>query len=143
MSDTLMFVITFSGFCGLIGIIFALIGIVMLKNEKKLKRDCTSTTFGKVVDLARHVTSNSDGFYSSVWHPVFEYSVGELKYVKESMHGSSKSKYAIGQEVEVYYNPEKPDEYYIEGEQGVFSTVFTIVGIGVMIIAVFSAVIIL
>ena len=109
-----MFVIIFSGIWGLIGIIFSIIGIVMLKNS-----------------------------YS--WRPVFEYNIGELKFIKESSYGSSQSKYAIGQNVEIYYNPEDYNEYYVVGDTlpKTLGTIFTIVGIIAIIISIVSTILLL
>ena len=143
--NTLVFVIMFSGIWALIGVIFFVIGIALLNNRKKKEINCTSKTYGKVTDLVRHENYNEDGGYSTSWHPVIEYNVGELKFIKESVYGSSQSKYAIGQDVEIYYNPEEYNEYYIVGDTlpKTCATIFTIVGIGAIIIAVFSAILIL
>ena len=143
MSDTLMFVIIFSGVWALIGFIFLIIGIVMLNNRNKKEKNCTSMTYGKVTDIVRHQNYDSDGVYTSTWHPVFEYNVGELKFIKESPYGSSQSKYAIGQNLEVYYNPENYNEYYIAGDTvtKTIATIFTIIGIVAISIAIISAII--
>lgn len=145
MSDKLMFIIIFSGIWAVIGFIFFIIGIVMLNNRKKKEINCTSKTYGKVTDIVRRQRYDSDGGYSSSWHPVFEYNIGELKFIKESPYGSSQSKYAIGQDIEVYYNPENYNEYYISGDtlSKTLATIFTIVGIGAIIVAIVSALLIL
>jgi len=140
-----MFVIIFSGIGSFIGIIFFIIGIAMLKNNKRKEINCTSKTYGKVIDIVRHRSYSSDGGYRYSWHAVFEYNIGELKYIKESVYGRSQAKYAIGQDVEVYYNPEDYNEFYIGGETipRTLGTTFTIVGIVAIIIGTFSAILIL
>ena len=145
MNNTLMFVIIFSGIWGLIGIIFSIIGIVMLKNRKNKEIKCTSKVYGKVKDIVRHQSYDSDGGYSYSWHPVFEYNIGELKFIKESSYGSSQSKYAIGQNVEIFYNPEDYNEYYVAGDTlpKTLGTIFTVVGIIAIIISIFSAILLL
>ena len=145
MSDTLMFVMMYSGIWALVGVAFFIIGMVMLNNRKKKEINCTSKTYGKVTDIVRHQSYDIDGGYNSSWHPVFEYNIGELKFIKESPYGKSQSKYAIGQDVEVYYNPEDYNEYYIAGDAlpKTLATIFTIVGIAAIIIAIFSAILIL
>ena len=145
MDETLMFIIIFSGIWGLIGIIFSLVGILVLRNRKKKEEKCTAKTWGKVKDIVRQTRYDSDRGYSSSWHPVFEYNVGELKFVKESLFGSSQSKFAIGQNVEIYYNPENYNEFYIKEEtiQKTLGKIFTIVGIVAILIAVITASIIL
>ena len=145
MHNILMFVIIFSGIWALIGFIFLIIGIAIHNNRKKKEINCTSMTYGKVTDIVRHQSYDSDGGYSSSWHPVFEYNIGKLKFIKESIYGSFQSKYAIGQDIEVYYNPEDYNEYYIAGDTllKTLATIFTIVGIGAISIAIISAIIIL
>ena len=117
----------------------------MLNNRKEKKTDCTSMTYGKVTDIVRHQRYDSDGGYISSWYPVFEYNIGELKFIKESLYVSFQSKFAIGQDIEVYYNPEDYNEYYIAGDTllKTLATIFTIVGIGAISIAIISAIIIL
>ena len=145
MNDTLIFIIIFSGAWGLIGFIFLIIGIAMLNNRKKIEKNCTSMTHGKVTDIVRHQSYDRNGSYSSSWHPVFEYSIGELKFIKESTYGRTQSKYAIGQDLEVYYNPENYNEYYIAGDTlpKTLATIFTILGIGAILISIISAIILL
>ena len=144
MSNTL-FAIIFSGIWALFGVVFFIIGIVVINNRKKKEINCISKTYGKVTDIVRHKNSTSHGGYSSSWHPVFEYNIGELKFIKESPYGASQSKYAIGQEIEICYNPENYNEYYIAGDTlpKTLATIFTIVGIVAIIMAIFSAVLML
>ena len=85
MNDTILFEVFFSGIWTLIGVVFLIIGIVMLKNAKKKRINCTSQTYGKVTDIVRRVSQDSDGSSSVSWHPVFEYHIGELKYVQDSI----------------------------------------------------------
>lgn len=140
----IMFIIMFSGIWVIVGSIFFIIGIVMLQNKKKKQINCTSKTYGKIKDIVRHESYNSnDGGYTYTWHPIFEYNIGELKFIKESSYGSSKSKYAIGQEIEVYYNPKDYNDYYIAGENTskILGIIFFIVGVIAINIALFSTII--
>lgn len=113
MSRIDMFVIGFSGLWAFIGIIFLVVGIVMISNWKKKEVNCTAVTSGKVIDIAKHESNDMDNGYTVSWYPVFEYNIGEQKFRKESAYGESRSKYTIGQNVEIYYNPENYNEYYV------------------------------
>lgn len=145
MSDMLIFVILFSGIWFFIGLIFLVIGIVMLNNRKKKEINCTSKTYGKVTDIVRRQRYDSDNRHSSSLYPVFEYNIGDLKFIKESSYGSFQSNYAIGQDIEVYYNPEDYNEYYVPGDSlpKTMATIFTIIGIVAIIIAIVLTIIIL
>lgn len=109
-----------------VGVIFLIVGIVALNNGKEKEINCTSKTYGKVINIVEY--SNSD---SLVYYPVFEYNIGELKFIKEFPWGSYPSKYVIGQYVEVYYSPENYNEYYIAGDTSskIFGISFIIFGI--------------
>lgn len=139
MNDTLMLVVTFPLSFALFGITFFIIGIVIHNNNKKKEINCTSMTYGKVIDIVRHRNSDDS---SSTWHTVFEYNIGELKFRKESPYGSSQQKYAIGQDLEIYYNPENYNEYYIAGDTlpRTIAIIFAIVGIGATTIAIICAI---
>lgn len=145
MSDTLMFVIIFSGIWGLVGTVFLIMGIVMLNKRKKKELNCSSKTYGKVTDIVRRESYSREHGYSSTWYPVFEYNIGELKFIKEYPYGTSQSKYAIGQSIEICYNPENYNEYYVAGDKlpKTLTIVFTIVGIIAIVIAILSAILIL
>lgn len=145
MDEKILFVIIFSGVWSLLGTIFLIIGIVILKNRKLKEMNCTSKTYGKVTDIVRHRNYDNNGGYSSSWHPVFEYKIGELKYIKESIYGSSSSKFAVGQDVEIYYNPEDYNDYYVATEtlSKTLGKIFTGVGIGAIIVAILVAILVI
>lgn len=144
MNEAMLFVVIFSGVWGLVGLIFLIIGLVMKKVRKRKEINCTCKVFGKVKDIARRQTYSNNG-YSSTMHPVFEYNIGGLTYIKESQVGSSQSKYAIGQDVEIFYNPDNPHEYYVVGEKltKILGNIFSVVGGICIFIAVISAIIVL
>ena len=143
MKDILNFAIV-AGIFGLIGIIFFLIGIIMIINRKKKDKNCTSTTYGKVIDIVKVRYKSVGNGYSYMWHPVFEYNVGSQKLIKKSAYGGTKCKYAIGQDVQIYFNPQNYNEYYVAGDniQKTLGIIFTCVGIVFIIIAIFLALLI-
>lgn len=138
MNDSLTFIIMFTSTWAIVGITLFIVGIGILHNRKRKILKCTSITKGKVEDLVRQQNYDSDGGYSSTWHPVFIYEIGELKYIKESNYGTTQSKYAIGQEVEIHYNPEDPNEYYVTGDNmsKIVATILASVGMFAIIVSV-------
>lgn len=145
MKNPLTFVLIFSGTWLLVGTVFFVIGIALLRNRRKKELNCTSRTYGRVVDMVMRQSHDSDGGYHSSLHPVFEYTVGALTYVKESSYGSSNPKFAIGQTVEVCYDPRNCHDYYIAGETlpKTLAKIFIAVGAAAMAVAVISAALIL
>lgn len=118
MNDTVIGVVIFSGVLGLIGIIFCIIGIEILINRKSKKMNCTSKVYGKVIKIIRkqHYSIRTRTYIDN-WYPVFEYSIGELKFIQTSTYGTLLPSYEkIGQEVELYFNPQNFNEYYVKEE---------------------------
>ena len=139
-----IFIAFFSGISGLLGLIFFVSGVIVLKNRKKKEKNCTSKTHGKVIDILKH-ESKGVNYYTYSWHPVFEYTIGNLKYVKESLYGFSESKFAIGQDVEILFNPENYNEFYVATETlpKTLGRIFTIIGILLIVIAILIPIILL
>lgn len=133
----LVFVILILCF-SVLGIIFFVLGLALLNGKKKQQKECTWKTYGKVIDIKRHEyhTPGEHHRYSYAWHPVIEYSIGDLKYIKEHYNGNGTPQYAIGQDIEIYYNSQNPHEYYIANDNTgkTIGTIFTIVGSGFLII---------
>ena len=140
MSEWLGFKVLFSGIFGLVGAIFLAIGIFILRGQRRKLQRCTSRTWGKVTDLIEHRDRDGKRF----WHPVFEYTVGDRKYIKESGYGSSPSRFAIGQNVVVYFNPNDFEDYFAEGETApdLLGKIFTAVGAVLLVIGIAAALLI-
>lgn len=143
MDNSLLFIIIFCGIFLLLGFVFLLIGILTIHSRKMKEKKCTLKTFGKITDLVRHDSYSNDHNTTSSWHPVFEYNIGNLKFVKESLYGSFQSKFAIGQTVEIHYNPEDYNDYYVSEEllPKKMGNLFTIIGIIMLSIVVIAFII--
>ncbi len=112
----------------IIGLIFACIGALLAFLGIKKQQNCTEVTTGKIVDISREIRDDTD--YDSspsivigsrytgreiALYPIYEYTVGENKVTaksNESVNGAF-----IGQTVEIHYNPDKPNEFYV-GKNG-------------------------
>ena len=102
----------------LIGAIFLVIGIVLILISLRKRKVCTEVTTAKVIDtqtsVNREKNYNSDGGYeintSVSITPIYEYYVNGNKYIGKA--NSNKSVVTIGQEVQIHYNPNKPQEFY-------------------------------
>lgn len=145
MSDSVFAGIVFSSIWALLGIIFLLVGFFVNKSRKKKEQNCTSSTYGKVVDLVRRHNYDKDGVDSSTWHPVFEYKIGEQTYRKEYTYGTGQPKYAIGEDVEICFNPENYNEYCVAGDTlpKTLAIIFTCVGVGAIVIAAVALIVVL
>ena len=140
MKNKIMFPIVFSGIWILIGLIFFILGLVMKKNIKKKIESCTSKTYGKVIDIAKRPNNDNSGYN---YFPVLEYTVGDMKFIKEYTIGGSSPVFGIGQNLEIYFNPDDYNEYYIGGDKTptTFAIISIFAGIKSIFIGVASAVI--
>ncbi len=136
MPDEIMVPIIVSGVFALVGAGFLIVGMALLKHQKKKEARCTSTVEGKVVDLVRH--RSNDG--ASTWNPVFEFTVGETKVRKKSMYGGTKSRYVVGQKMKIFYNPNNYNDFYAKEDAlpKTLATIFAVVGAVVLVISAIS-----
>lgn len=126
-----MLEIMFIPIWGIVGIWSFIIGIRSLKYKKEKQRSCTSKTYAKVKELK--VYERRRHHY---WHPIFEYTVGELKVTNEYIYGSQPPKYKIGEQVEIYYNPKNHDEYYVVGNNSHSVVIIAYIALGIMAIVI-------
>lgn len=136
------------------GVIFAVIGVILMMVTHGKKVRCTSVTTAKVVDIIRDVrrnyssrgagrgvnitvgnmnmaVGNNAPYNTTSFYPLFEYNVDGVKYVRKSSSGASSPKYGIGEEVEIHYNASNPNEFY-DGKGNasmITGMIFTIFGV--------------
>lgn len=102
------------------GGVFIAIGIFCILRTINRKKRCINKTTGNVIDISKERSTDSEGFTIVHCYPIIEYYVDEKKVVKKAIESSSK--YYIGQEVEVFYNPDDYSDSYIEGNRNYFLT---------------------
>lgn len=85
-------------------------GFLFLKNNTKLKKECTYETTAIVTDI---VSSSSD---SNTYAPVYSYTYEGQDYTAQSRVYSSNLKMHEGDEVKFYVNPDDPQTYYCPQE---------------------------
>ena len=101
----------------LVGIIFVAAGILVMKQGDNLKKRCTEETIGTVVEVVCETSySETENQYSYTYYPVIEYQVGDRTISQISRAGQNPPKYQVGQQVEIYYNPNDVEEYIIKGD---------------------------
>ena len=131
----------------LVGVIFLCIGIGLAFREKKKRSVCTQPVIATVVDIRNQAIGASS--YAGTgetnmtsWFPVYEYTANGTSRRKQAFMGTARSEVSIGQKVELYVNPERPDEFYCPTEKTAsVRKVFTGVGIACISAAVIIAII--
>ena len=126
----------------LIGLIFLILSLIFKNKDKKMVKQCTLTTKGKVI---KYTLWNNNG----VHFPIVEYIVNDTKYNQRLKYGwivnksssfnkiktevendvkegnlvinsnahistnALKEHFPVGTELDVFYNPQNPDKSYV------------------------------
>ena len=117
----------------LIAILFLSIGLVVRSRQKRLRNNCTMCTYGTITNVFEGRVSDDGG---RLWFPEFEFTVGDETLTKTTNTGSNPPRYKVGQVVQVFYNPNNYDEYYLDEDpvREILSTVFIAFGIMWMVV---------
>jgi hypothetical protein len=130
MNEDVMFPRIFGSIFAGIGSIFAVIGIIFGLNTHSFVATAISAQ-GTIIDLVLRSSTDSEGYSSSVYHPVVKFTdrSGEPT-VFEANAGSNPPAFSKGQQVEVLYNPQKPNSAMINSrfELWFFPIIFTSLG---------------
>ena len=109
----------------LIGVIFLCIGIGLISREKRKKATCTQLIVATVVDM-QHKAIGASGYADAdeammmSWFPVYEYSVHGTVLRKRASVGTVRPEVSVGQKVNLYVNPNHPDEFYSPADKSAF-----------------------
>jgi Protein of unknown function (DUF3592) len=120
-------------FCG-IGALFLLI-IWIMKRRRDALIAKGHNTMGTIVDIIRN--RSSKGHYT--YQPVIKYTpFMQPSITKKYAFSGTANQYKIGDEVEVFYDPDKPEKFLIKGDKvvkilfwvfGVMGGIFLVLGI--------------
>jgi len=75
-----------------------------------------------------------------VYYPVLRYYAAGQWYEQRGDIGRGRQPYDIGERVEILYDPQKPESFYIVGDRAslVMSVICLLLGAGVMILSFFA-----
>ncbi len=122
----------------LIGILFAGVGLFLLRsNSQKMKR-CTVEVPGKVVNIVEE-REYEEGSYHYTYFPVISYQAeGQTIESQYTTGFGNKNKFVVGQSITILYNPNQVSEYVIQGEKSnsIMGIAFLVGGILVFAIGV-------
>lgn len=117
--------------------IFLLFGVYGIIKTIIDKKKCTEYVEATVVDI--DVSSDSEGRTS--YHPVFGYRFEGVDYRRRSSFSSSFCRFHVGDQVDLYIAPDKPEEFRCPKEtvhRVIFYLLFSFVGAGLMLIFMFK-----
>ena len=121
----------------LAGLAFIGLGCCIVWSHYRKKRLCTAQVIGFVSDII-HSVKKSKGRKRNQYKPVYTYSVFGVKHVRKlNVTYSSPSKFPLGMQVVIFYNPSDPKQFYV-AEHGLplfVPLAFIVVGVGVCMLA--------
>lgn len=121
----------------LMGVIFLSVGIFLNSLNSRSKKICTEKTQAvviKILDKKSTVTTGTKHkrrhTSTTVYCPVFEFTVNGKKYNASPDSYSSPCSYYEGQSYEIFYDPNNPDKIYLPNDSTVqiFTIVFSVIG---------------
>lgn len=95
-----------------IGALCILVAIFTGRGSDKKAARCTVSTPGVVKDI-RESYDSDDG--RTTYYPIFEYKIGSQTFTQSSSIGSSKRQFNPNDSVTIMYNPDKPNEFMVQG----------------------------
>lgn len=125
-----------------IGIVFLGIAVGLIYTGKRNRTRCTQLVSATVVDMERMNSTSTDGSSMVSWFPVYEYWYRGTQITKRSKVGSADQNFYVGQKVELYVNPQNPNEFYCPLEKRkVLEAIFLGVGCVLLVISVFVTIV--
>lgn len=122
----------------LFGLIFVGAGVFLFIKGNDLAKRCTASVEGTVIEIIAEDSTDDDGFTTYTYYPVIQYIVDGKTVSKKSSSGSNPSKYNVNDKVDILYDPNKVEDYIIEGDTttNILGIVFIVAGLAVAIIGV-------
>lgn len=124
----------------LVGLILAFLGLRIYNQQRALKRTCTASVVGEVVRVHRRerteTETDDDGREQEktivAYYPEFQYTVGDRTISQVATTGTGKPRFKEGHPVTIFYDPAKPDSYYVaedkaESQLGIYLVIFGLV----------------
>lgn len=119
----------------MLGTTFYLVYFAIDRLGNRKKEQCTYLTTGVIV--SKEIDRNSD-YYGE--YPIYQYSYGGQEYTVRSNVSDSRKKTRIGQEVNIFLDPENPENSYIESYDQTLSLIgkiFKWIGMVLIFIGIF------
>lgn len=122
---------------------FLIPAVIILIVRSRKHATCTMRTVGTFIGWERRYDSDN-----ITYHPIYEYEANGAMQQKASNYSSTSfnKKHVVGNQVELFYNPAKPQSFYVAEEEsgvniimGVFFTIAAILLAVLCVVAFFYA----
>ena len=105
----------------LAGIVIVLIGILCIRKESKKSKRCSASASAVIVEVQveKDEADSENTHKKYTYTPIYEFTVNG-KTVRENggIYSHNKNDFSVGDTAAVKYNPDKPDEFLVNGKSG-------------------------
>ena len=124
----------------LVGIVLVLIGFLVIRKGSQKKNRCTASASAVIVEVqVEKDTSDSENNTGKKYNytPIYEFTVnGNTIRKSGGIYSHNKKEYHVGDTSTVMYNPDKPEEFLVNGKSGGKSFGIALLLFGFVIIAI-------
>ena len=123
----------------LAGIVLVLIGILSIRKGSQKKKRCTASASAVIVEIEKDEdAAGREGTRKKyTYTPIYEF-VANGNTVRKSgdIYSHNKKEFSVGDTATVYYNPDKPEEFLVNGKSGGKGFGIALMLFGLVIIAI-------
>ena len=123
----------------LVGIVIVLLGFLSIRKGSQKKNRCTASASAVIVEVqAEKDEAGSENTHKKfTYTPIYEFVVnGNTIRKNGGVYSHNKKQFKVGDTATVKYNPNKPDEFLINGKSSGKSFGIALVMFGLIIIAI-------
>ena len=123
----------------LVGIVIVLLGFLSIKRGSQKKNRCTAAASAVIVEVqAEKDEAGSENTHKKyAYTPIYEFVAGGNTIRKNGgIYSHNKRDFNVGDTVAVKYNPDKPEEFLVNGKSGGKSFGIALLLFGLVIIAI-------
>ena len=123
----------------LVGIVIVLLGFLSIRKGSQKKNRCTASASAVIVEVqAEKDEAGSENTHKKfTYTPIYEFVAGENTIRKNGgIYSHNKRDFNVGDTATVKYNPDKPEEFLVNGKSGGKSFGIALLLFGLVIVAI-------
>ena len=123
----------------IVGAVISLIGIISLCRGSKTKKRCTASASAVIVAVEKEddEAGRENTRKKYTYTPIYEFTVnGNTVRKSGGIYSHNKKEFKVGDVSTVMYNPEKPEEFLVNGKSGSKAFGMALLLFGLVIVAI-------
>ena len=123
----------------LVGIVIVLLGFLSIRKGSQKKHRCTATASAMIVEVQteKDEAGSENTHKKFTYTPIYEFVAGGNTIRKNGgIYSHNKKEFNVGDTVAVKYNPDKPEEFLVNGKRGGNAFGVALMLFGLVIIAI-------